>query len=246
MGWQAKWRTPPIHGSVFGRWLHSPDGGVAMFPESFQPPSFDWPLDVHQFGFPRRAARSADELSAEIENFLAAGPRPLLFYGGSASSTATAHAFRHLLAAADGQGIRTITVTAIDKRKDQTHPANPDHFAVQWTNLDKLLPRTLGFVHHGGIGSCAAGLEAKVPQLIIASAFDQFQNGFNTQRLKAGRWMRSSEVTRETASAAIAQAMKEAECRRSFEGNQPEQLASGETRPAVDSICDYLDRSSQN
>jgi UDP:flavonoid glycosyltransferase YjiC (YdhE family) len=42
--------------------------------------------------------------------------------------------------------------------------------------LSKLLPQTAALVHHGGIGSCAQGLAAGVPQLVQPMSYDQFDN----------------------------------------------------------------------
>jgi rhamnosyltransferase subunit B len=41
-------------------------------------------------------------------------------------------------------------------------------------------------VHHGGIGTTAEALRAGVPQLIVALAFDQFDNAARVEALGAG------------------------------------------------------------
>jgi rhamnosyltransferase subunit B len=53
--------------------------------------------------------------------------------------------------------------------------------------LPAVLPGAAIFIHHGGIGSVAEGLAAGVPQLIVASAYDQFENGARLQPLGLGQ-----------------------------------------------------------
>jgi rhamnosyltransferase subunit B len=48
-------------------------------------------------------------------------------------------------------------------------------------------------VHHGGIGSSAQALYAGVPQLVVPSAYDQFDNALRLQRMGVARVVRNKE-----------------------------------------------------
>jgi UDP:flavonoid glycosyltransferase YjiC (YdhE family) len=48
------------------------------------------------------------------------------------------------------------------------------HF--KYVSLQRLAPRSAALVHHGGIGTCAQGLRAGIPQLVAPVFFDQPDN----------------------------------------------------------------------
>jgi UDP:flavonoid glycosyltransferase YjiC (YdhE family) len=58
-----------------------------------------------------------------------------------------------------------------------------------------VLPRAAAIVHHGGIGTCAQGLAAGIPQLIMPLGFDQPDNTNRLWRLGVARWVRPSAFT---------------------------------------------------
>jgi len=60
------------------------------------------------------------------------------------------------------------------------------------------LPRCAVFVHHGGIGSCAQGLRARVPQLIRPFAYDQFDNAARIEADGAGRFVPDGDTRART------------------------------------------------
>ncbi|MGH8035877.1 MAG: glycosyltransferase, partial [Lysobacterales bacterium] len=43
---------PPLNGAVFEQWVHSPLGGLTLFPPWFAPAPSDWPAQVRQGTFP--------------------------------------------------------------------------------------------------------------------------------------------------------------------------------------------------
>jgi rhamnosyltransferase subunit B len=241
--WRTRWQTPSINGSIFGEWIHSPDGGIAMFPPAFQAPCGDWPAQVHQFGFPSFTTSDSTPLSVELTAFLEAGPRPLLIYGGSASSQQQRRHFEVLAEAARSYGFRTILVQPDSfKDSDQARDGEygSDSMQVSWTNLPALLTQTCGFIHHGGIGSCADALFAQVPQLIVASAFDQFQNGYCIERMRAGHWLYAASLTPRSARRAIRQ-FAQTSVHNAAQRQPIPNTALVQTRhAATGSICDHL------
>jgi UDP:flavonoid glycosyltransferase YjiC (YdhE family) len=72
-------------------------------------------------------------------------------------------------------------------------PESVRHFP--YVELGTLLPRAVALVHHGGIGTCARGLAAGVPQVILPYGFDQFDNMARLERLGVGAFTRRRGVT---------------------------------------------------
>lgn len=219
---------PPAGSSVFGDWMWSPDGGLALFPPWFAPARRGWPADLRPGGFPLfddpggdaaaggvgddmagshglvdadgdRAAGGA--LPPAAEAFLAAGPAPIVFMPGSAMRHAQAH-FAAAVAACARLGERAVLLTP---HAGQLPPELPPTVLHQpYLPFGALLPRARAVVHHGGIGSCAQGLRAGLPQLVMPMAHDQFDNAHCLRRLGVARILRP----RQAEPAALARALR--------------------------------------
>src|SRR5260221_13033311 len=68
---------------MMGRWMHSPQGVLGLFPDWFAPPQTDWPPKVTLTGFPLFDEADFRNVDDELENFLAKGPAPIVFTPGS-------------------------------------------------------------------------------------------------------------------------------------------------------------------
>ena len=81
-------RLPPLHESIFGRWMYAPRAGVGLYPAWFAPPQPDWPAPVTLADFPMdidgRAGIALPGLPREALDFLDQGSTPLVFMPGSA------------------------------------------------------------------------------------------------------------------------------------------------------------------
>ena len=66
-----------------------------------------------------------------------------------------------------------------------------------------MLPRAALLVYHGGIGTLAQAVKAGVPQLVVPSAHDQFDNGWRIARLGLGRSLPRSRYRARRAAAEI-------------------------------------------
>lgn len=165
---------------VFGRWLHSTDLVLELFPEWFGPPQPDWPANTRLVGFPLWDSPGDDELGNDVQEFLAAGAPPIAFSPGSANREAHQF-FSAAVETCERLNRRGILLTKYGEQLPPRLPESVRHFG--FVPLSKLLPRTAALVHHGGIGSCAQGLAAGVPQLVRPMSFDQFDNSRRLLRL---------------------------------------------------------------
>jgi UDP:flavonoid glycosyltransferase YjiC (YdhE family) len=64
-------------------------------------------------------------------------------------------------------------------------PPGVAHF--DYVPFSQVLPRAAALVHHGGIGTCAQGLAAGVPQVVMPLAHDQPDNADRLRRLGVSR-----------------------------------------------------------
>jgi UDP:flavonoid glycosyltransferase YjiC (YdhE family) len=184
---------PPVS-RVFNEWLHSPRRAIGLFPEWFAPMQPDWPAQLRLTGFPLYDEADAHTTSDDLEAFLNAGPPPILFTPGSANRAA-AQFFAAASTATERLGRRALFLTGYPDQLPSNLSANIHH--ARYVPFSQVLPRCAAIVHHGGIGTCAQGLAAGVPQLTMPLAFDQPDNTTRLWRLGVGRWLLPSRFTGE-------------------------------------------------
>jgi rhamnosyltransferase subunit B len=65
----------------------------------------------------------------------------------------------------------------------------PEIHYAPYVAYSQLFPRVRAVVQHGGIGTSSIALAAGVPQLIVPSGHDQYQQAARIAQLGAGDWM---------------------------------------------------------
>jgi rhamnosyltransferase subunit B len=194
--WQRHWNTPPISTSTFAQWVHSPDGGVAMFPAWFAPPRESLRDRCITFaGFPLYRPTAQTTLSPELEQFLATQGRTAVIYPGSAALQS--ERMIHLGMTACRQLGLPCVVLARELTESSASEVLKSRATlhVTWTSLSELLKRCCVLIHHGGIGTCAQAMNTATPQLILASAYDQFENGARLEALGAAKFWNVTNAT---------------------------------------------------
>jgi UDP:flavonoid glycosyltransferase YjiC (YdhE family) len=165
---------------IFTHWLHATDLVLGLFPDWFGTPQPDWPPNTRAVGFPLWDSHADADLSDMLREFLTVGSPPIAFSPGSANRAAQSF-FAAAVETCQRLDRRGILLT---KYADQLPARLPDtvrHFG--FVPLSKLLRHTAAFVQHGGIGSCAQGLAAGVPQVVQPMSYDQFDNSRRLVRL---------------------------------------------------------------
>jgi UDP:flavonoid glycosyltransferase YjiC (YdhE family) len=114
---------------------------------------------------------------------LNAGAPPIIFTPGSAGSTMQAF-FRESVAGAQRVGMRAMLVTNHPGQIPEKLPPGIKVFG--YLPFSKVLPRSALLVYHGGIGTMAQGIKARVPHLVVPHAYDQFDNAWRLGRLGLG------------------------------------------------------------
>ena len=182
---RAKLGLSPIR--RFFRWWLSPELVIVMFPEWNAAPQPDWPPQLRLVGFSRFDGVQ-NELPGDIRQFCEAGAPPIVFTLG----TGMMHAkdfFREAVAACESIGARGLLLTKYPDVIPDELPETIRHF--QFAPFRVLLPLCKAIVHHGGIGTTAAALEAGCPQLVMPLAWDQPDNATRIQKLGVGTALNS-------------------------------------------------------
>jgi UDP:flavonoid glycosyltransferase YjiC (YdhE family) len=131
----------------------------------------------------------ADE---EVASWIAAGTPPIYFGFGSMVESA-ADTLAMISAACAQLGERALVCAG------WSDFSNVPHFehvkVVGAVNYAAIFPACRAVVHHGGVGTTAAGLRAGVPTLILWTLLDQPLWGAAVKRLKVGTYRRFSTTT---------------------------------------------------
>ncbi|MBN3851782.1 glycosyltransferase [Paraburkholderia sp. Ac-20340] len=174
---RVKLSLPPAK-RILGRWLHSTDGVLCLFPDWFAPPQPDWPAQHTLSGFPLFNDLDDGAPDAELEAFLAAGEPPVVFTAGSTlvDGAHYAQAVLHALRATGTRGLLLGGDSAPDDAQRGRDMPRQRLLHRRYVPLRALLPRCRALVHHGGIGTASLAFEAGIAQVVTPFAHDQFDN----------------------------------------------------------------------
>jgi rhamnosyltransferase subunit B len=165
------------------RWWLSPELVVGLFPEWYAAPQPDWPPQLRLAGFGRYDGGRGGELADDIRSFCQTGPPPVAFTLGT-GMTHGAEFFREAAVACGSLGVRGLLLTRYSHQIPAQLPPGVRHCA--FAPFRYLLPLCAAVVHHGGIGTTAAGLVSGTPQLVLPMAWDQPDNAARLEALGVG------------------------------------------------------------
>jgi UDP:flavonoid glycosyltransferase YjiC (YdhE family) len=132
----------------------------------------------------------------EVASWIAAGTPPIFFGFGSIPAESPADTIAMISAACAQLGERALVCSA---GTDFSHVPHFEHVKVVGAmNYAAAFPACRAVVHHGGMGTTAAGLRAGVPTLILSTDLDQTLWGARVKRLKVGTARRFSTTTQKS------------------------------------------------
>jgi UDP:flavonoid glycosyltransferase YjiC (YdhE family) len=161
-------------------WYFSPQLVLGLFPDWFAPPQPDWPANTRLTGFPLWDEGETTAIPSKVSEFLAAGEQPIAFAPGSANTDARLF-FAAAIEACQHLSRRGILLSRYRDHIPKKLPGGVIH--AEFVPFSHLLPSAAALVHHGGIGTCAQGLAAGVPQIVMPMAYDQLDNAARLNRL---------------------------------------------------------------
>jgi len=188
-------------------WWASHERILGCWPEWFAPVQPDWPAQLRLVGFPFYDRGLSGTLDPDLDRWIAEGSSPIVFTHGSANVQGKAF-FAESLRACERLGARGLLVTSEREDVPDRLPAGVRH--ESYVPFGLLLPRVAALVSHGGVGTVAQGLRAGIPQLVVAMAHDQHDNGSRLEELGAGRWIDAGQYSAERAESLLRQVLHDA------------------------------------
>ena len=175
---------------------HSPHLVLALFSEVLGQKQKDWPEHAKITGFCYFDADVGNQaLPPGLEEFLAAGPPPVVFTLGSAAVLAAGRFYEFSARAAIRLGIRAVLLIGTDPR-NRPQTDLPDSICVaEYAPYSTLFSRAALVVHQGGVGTTAQCLRAGRPMLIMPYSHDQPDNARRMARLKVARVIQRGNYT---------------------------------------------------
>ena len=183
---------------------HSPNLVLALFSRVLGVEQKDWPGNNLIAGFCFYDADAGNAaLPAHLEEFVAAGPAPVVFTLGSAAVLAAGDFYEVSAKAAMELGVRAVLLIGTDPR-NRPQETMPDSICVaEYAPYSKLFSRAALVVHQGGVGTTAQCLRAGKPMIIMPYSHDQPDNARRMQRLKVARVIQRSNYTPHTVANAV-------------------------------------------
>lgn len=175
----------PLSGNLFVDDKYSHGLVLALFSRVFAEPRADWPSGAIATGFPYYdGGDGAWSAPSELQDFLNAGPAPVVFTLGSSAVMAPGRFFEESVLAARLAGHRAVLL--VGKNRPPKNLA-PDCLALDYAPYSALFPHACAIVHQGGIGTTAQALRAGRPALIVPHSLDQPDNAARAERLGTSR-----------------------------------------------------------
>jgi rhamnosyltransferase subunit B len=175
---------------------HSPYLVLALFSRVLGREQKDWPKHTKITGFcfyDSDAGNAA--LPAHLEEFLAAGPAPVVFTLGSAAVLAAGKFYEYSAKSATRLGARAVLLIGSDER-NRPRRALPETICVaEYAPYSALFKRAELVVHQGGVGTVAQCLRAGKPMLIMPYSHDQPDNARRMRRLGVARVIQRGNYT---------------------------------------------------
>ena len=166
----------------------SPTLTLALFSRVLASPQPDWPPNVVVTG--SVFYNGPESLQPELEEFLDAGPPPVVFTLGSSAVAAAGRFYEESLDAVRRLRVRAVFLTGGFERNVPRDAASADTFVVDRAPHQLLFPRAAAVVHPGGAGTLAQALRAGRPMLVVPHAHDQPDNAARATRVGVARTVR--------------------------------------------------------
>jgi rhamnosyltransferase subunit B len=206
---RAELGLPPGYNPIYND-HHSPDLVLALFTKALGPAEPDWPAQTQITGFPFLDASAGEvAVSPRLQEFLAAGPPPIVFTMGSQAAADTSGFFWKSIHAAALLGHRSVLLgknTPAILASAKLHPlvAVADIVAFDYVPYSAVFPHAAAVVHHGGIGTIAATLRAGRPMLLVPLLHDHPHNSTRIAKLGCARVISGHKYTPAAAAGEIA------------------------------------------
>ncbi len=181
--WRLKMGLPRID-DYFQHMRARNDPTLYAFSPSVLPTPTDWPANHHVTGYWFLEPASGWQPPPALIQFLESGPPPVYVGFGSMDTQNPARMTRLVVDALAASGQRGVLASGWGGLQSESLPATI--FPIREIPHSWLFPQMAALVHHGGMGTTAAGLRAGIPAVIIPLGGDQPFWADRLQRLGVG------------------------------------------------------------
>jgi UDP:flavonoid glycosyltransferase YjiC (YdhE family) len=187
---------PPAHGNPLMQGQYSPYATLGLYSKVLGQVQPDFPprTTVTGFAFYDSREGGVPAIDSELDEFLKAGPPPVVLALGSQAVFVPGTFYEEGLSAISHLGLRAVLVGA-HPGESLSFKRSSDVFVTPYAPYSDVFARCAAIVHHGGIGTTGQALRAGRPQLLIPFWGDQPDNAARIVRLGVGRAIRRSQCT---------------------------------------------------
>jgi UDP:flavonoid glycosyltransferase YjiC (YdhE family) len=183
---------------------HSERLVLALFSRVLGGPQPDWPPSALITGFAFYDGDAGKtELTPELQEFLAAGPLPLVFTLGSAAVMAAGDFYEQSAQAVELLGERAVLLVGSDPHNRPRQALSDNIYVAPYAPFSKIFPRAAAIIHQGGVGTTAQALKAGRPMLVMPYSHDQPDNARRVRHLGVAKVIQRKEYHAETAATKI-------------------------------------------
>lgn len=178
---------------------------LALFSRVLGEPQPDWPPHtvITDFVF-YDDDPGHTELPPGLEQFLAAGPPPIVFTLGSAAVLDAGDFYNQSAEAARLLNLRAVLLVGNDPENIPRSPIHDSICIAKYASYSKLFPRASAIVHQGGVGTTAQALRAGKPMIVMPYSHDQPDNARRVRRLGVAKVVQRKNYTAERAAKMLA------------------------------------------
>lgn len=218
---------------------HSPHLVLALFSRVLGDPQRDWPPNTLVTGFAFYDGDAGKtELAPEIQQFLDAGPPPLVFTLGSAAVMAAGDFYEQSARAVELLGERAALLVGNEPQNRPRFQLSDRICVAAYAPFSQIFPRAAAIIHQGGVGTTAQALRAGRPMLVMPYSHDQPDNARRVRHLGVAKVIQRKEYTAEAAARKIRSLLDEENyASRAVEIGRTVSLENG-----VATACDALER----
>lgn len=220
------------HEAIFSR-----DGlKIGLFPSWFGLPAPDWPANFNLLGFPELPETKDNQIEI-FERFVLQHGAPVLFTSGTGVSDTQAIFAEGLEACAR---LRLPALLIGGSAKGIQRPASIPVLHLDYLDFGYAFPKCRAVVHHGGIGTFAEALRARVPQLMRPLSFDQPDNADRAQLLGIAARIPPKKFKAKRVASELSKLIESHSTRESIEFYADLMSQRDTTKEAVDLINSYV------
>jgi UDP:flavonoid glycosyltransferase YjiC (YdhE family) len=239
---RAQLGLPPGNDPIFDAKFSS-ELVLALFSPVIGEPQPDWPASTRTSGFLFYDGDAGKmDLLPHLEEFLQAGPPPLVFTLGSAAVLDAGDFYQQSALAAERLGERAVLLVGEDPRNLPAHKLPESICIAKYAPYSRLFPRASLVVHQGGVGTTAQVLRAGKPMLVMPYSHDQPDNARRVRRLGVAKVVQRHRYRADVAASLIREMLAEPKYRERAEAIGAQVRGEDGLRRAADALEALADR----